>query len=88
MAATGVKLSKTKNHMKIGQALVLGTTATTDITVTGIKSTDEILSVIEIGTGGATHNWLTAYSITADDTIQCTSATDGDKLLVTWCSAN
>ena len=88
MAATGVKLSKTKSHMKLGQALVAGTTATTDITVTGIQTSDEILSVIEISTGGATHRWMTDYSITAADTIELTSATDGDLLLVTWCSAN
>ena len=43
----GVHLSKTYKRFKIGMALVTGATADTNITVTGIKTTDELVAVYE-----------------------------------------
>lgn len=56
-------------------------------TITGIKKSDEIVSIIEVTTSSAALVDRTSeFSITADNTIDNTGGTDtsGDSLLVTW----
>jgi hypothetical protein len=76
--------------LKVGYAAGAG--ANTNITLTGIKPGDEIVSALELqpptaGSGAAIANDRTAAtSITAANTIQCTSATTGNQLLVIYYS--
>jgi len=72
---------------KIMSVLVDGTTASTNIAVTGIKTDDALISVLEHAvTTGAVTDRTNNSSITSDGNIQCTDATDGDQLTVMWMS--
>ena len=64
------------------QAAIAGAAANTDITATGIKPADELVSVVELADGYADRTANAA--IHAADTIRITDATNGDRLLVTW----
>lgn len=72
---------------KIMSVLVDGASGSTNITVTGIKTDDALISVLEhaVTTGAATDQ-TGDCSITSDGNIQCTNATDGDQLTVLWMS--
>ena len=73
----------------VKQAVISGGAAGAH-TVTGIKSGDTLISVLELSGGGtditAVVNLTPEFSITADNTIDNTggTATTGDQLLVTW----
>ena len=66
------------------QMWVDGAAANTDIAVTGIRLTDELVDVWELETGNANNVHNRAGSITADGTIQIAQATTNDRVLVTW----
>lgn len=70
----------------IKQALVAGAAAG-DVTVTGIKAGDELVSVLH-NTAGTLADLTSEFSVTADDTINNDggTATTGDQLWVTWLS--
>lgn len=69
----------------IKQALIAGGAAG-DHTVTGIKASDELVSVLHYTTGAALADLTSEFSITAADTINNTggTATSSDQLWVTW----
>lgn len=74
------------------QAVIAGGSAG-NLTVTGIKTRDKLVSVLraDITTGNVTDvtNITSEFSITAADTINNTGGTDttGDKLIVSYLSA-
>ena len=69
----------------VKQALVDGKLADTNIPVDTILTTDQLVGVIEFQTSSNDPTDRTSEcSITSDGNIQCTAATNGDKLLVTW----
>ncbi|KKK88936.1 hypothetical protein LCGC14_2738140, partial [marine sediment metagenome] len=62
-----------------------GTTADTDITITGIKVGDEIISAVQVNT--ATGLWTDETgdtTITADNTVQSTNSTSNGSVFVIW----
>lgn len=62
-----------------------GALPATNITLTGVKANDTLVSVIHFEAGAPTADMVAEASITADDTIQLsTTDTTGDKLVVTW----
>lgn len=67
-------------------AVASGAGANSDITVTGVKlGRDQLVSVIEVPASTTTLvDRTAASSITADDTIQCTSSTSGNQVLVVY----
>ena len=65
------------------QALVAGAAANTDIAVAGILATDVLVGAVELE-GAAYTDLLATTSIHADGAIRVTSATNGNKVLVTW----
>ena len=66
-------------------SVVAGDSAETDIPITGIKTTDVLMSVIEIAATTIVPTDRTATSaITSAGNIQCTDDTTGDVLLVYW----
>lgn len=68
-------------------ALVTGATHAQNVTVTGIRSTDRIASVIRIASG-VPSDVTSEASVTANDTIQLTTTDTGsDKLIVVYFSA-
>ena len=70
----------------IRSSVVDGVAANSDIAVTGITASDELLAVVLLkSTESADH--LSEASIHAADTIRVTSATTGNKLLVVWRTA-
>lgn len=66
----------------IHQAAVDGAAVNTDISVEGITTGDELVSVIELATDYADRTGVA--SISSDGKIRLTQATAGDRLLVTW----
>jgi len=74
----------------IGSAVVAGTTAATNITVTGIGLADKLVAVVRLDRDATAANInitsvLSEASITAANTIQLsTTNTTGDSLLVLW----
>lgn len=75
---------------QIKQAVVAGANANTNITVTGIKLGDTIVSVFEFqpptaGSGNTiAADRTSTTSITAANTIQCTQSTASNQLQITW----
>lgn len=78
-----------------GRAVVAGAGANTNITVTGIKTTDVVVSVVELAGPGeaagvaAATDRTAQTTITATDTIQVSVATNTSadrRLLVQWFS--
>lgn len=69
-----------------------GAGANTNIAITGIKTTDVLLMVVQVIDPGASTTPSvidrgTTTSITSDGNIQCTAATNGnanDRLIVLW----
>lgn len=74
-----------KNACNIQVEVVAGAAADTNIAIANIKTTDELIAVIESATSTAvlTDRFATT-SITSDGNIQCTVATDTDTLIVIW----
>lgn len=69
----------------IKTSLVNGTTATTNIAVTGIVTTDKLLRVLHFTSGALTADLTSEASITSNGNIQLGSTdTSGDQLLVEW----
>jgi hypothetical protein len=68
-------------------AVVQGGDAATDLTATGLKAGDHVVSAILLSAG--VQSVITdEVTVTADDTIQvATTATTGDEILVTCISA-
>ncbi len=66
----------------VSQVATAGAAADADITATGIRPGDELISVIELADGYADRT--ANASIHAADTIRISDATAGDRLLVTW----
>jgi len=69
-------------------SVVAGTTANTDITVSGISTSDTILAVLELVGAGVDvtdiQDETGNASITAANTIQISTDTSGSKLIVLW----
>jgi hypothetical protein len=62
-----------------------GALADTDITISGIATTDNIICAVEINaTSGAWTDRTATTSITAADTVQCTASTNGNSLFVMY----
>ncbi len=84
----GIKLSKERSNCRIGSALVAGAAADADITMTGIRTTDELITFIEFATSTAIPtDRLAEASITEDDVVQCTDTTASDLVFVQWVSS-
>ncbi len=67
--------------------LVAGNSATTNIAIAGIKTTDTILSVLHLTAGAASADLTSEASITSDGNIQLSSTdTTGDQLWVEFYS--
>lgn len=82
-------MTRTYNHMRMGQAVVAGAAADTDIAVAGITTKDELVFVWESATSTAIITDQTANaSITEDGVIQISVTTSSDTLLVLWASAS
>jgi hypothetical protein len=65
--------------------LVTGAAGDTNMAVTGIKTTDEIVRCLEFATSTNDPTDRTATtSITSDGNIQCSVATTNDKLDLIW----
>lgn len=81
--------------LAVGNAVVAGAGANTNIAVAGIKTSDVLVAVVELagpgeaaGQAAATDRTATS-SITSDGNIQCTAATNTSadrRLLVQWFS--
>lgn len=80
-------------HLRVGFAAGAG--ASTNITITGIRPGDELVSVLNLKAENATTNGtviseqVANTTITAADTIQCTNATNSptnSQVLVIWWS--
>ena len=86
----GVYITKSYKNYKTGKAVVTGDAATTDIPIAGIKTTDELYSVIEHDATSALPTDHTAEaSITSDGNIQLsTTDTSTDTLIVEWASSD
>lgn len=67
--------------------ILAGTTADTDIAVTGIAVGDALGSVIEFASGVPTDRTATT-SVTSAGNIQCSDITTGNVLLVEWYNKN
>ena len=65
------------------QALVAGAAANTDIAVAGILTTDVLVGAVELE-GAAYTDELANTTIHSDGNIRVSSATNGNKVLVTW----
>lgn len=69
----------------IASELGAGASADTNITITGIQTTDIIISAVEINaTTGAWTDRTAATSITAANTVQCTASTSGNFVHVIY----
>ena len=67
----------------IKSSVVDGVAGNTDIAVTGITASDELLAVVALSSATSADH-LSEASIHAAGTIRVTSATTGNKLLVLW----
>lgn len=79
--ADGMKRSV--DRICIKEAVVAGAAADTNIAITGIKTTDQLISVVEFASGVPTSR-LATTEITSAGNIQCSVATTGDVLVVLW----
>lgn len=62
-----------------------GALANTDITISGISTTDVIICAVEINaTSGAWTDRTATTSVTAANTVQCTASTSGNSVFVMW----
>ena len=78
-------MTKAKSAVCIKFAQLDGTTAATNIAVTGIAVEDTIVSCIELASGTALPTDRTSTTtITSAGNIQCSTATTGDFLLLHW----
>ena len=66
--------------------VVAGAGANTNIAVAGIKRKDALVAAIEVPASAALVDRTSATSITSDGNIQCTAATTGNQLLVSYVS--
>jgi hypothetical protein len=86
-AGTGLSDGTLKAALQELQSLkdvvVSGAAANTDIAIANIKTTDTIKSVIEF-TAGVPSDITSTVSITSAGHIQSTSATTGNKLVVSY----
>lgn len=83
------KITGSRNRDGVTKLIVSGDSAG-DITVTGIKSYDSLISVLHDTASAILVDLTSEFSITADDTINNTDGTDtsGDKLVVRYNSKN
>jgi len=82
-------MSKAVSVLDLNFAVVAGALASTNIAVTGITTDDTIIACQESAqTSSAPTNRTSTTSITSNGYIQCTDATDNDKLLVLWHDAS
>lgn len=78
-------MTKAVSSICIKFNLVTGAAGDTNMAVTGIKTTDEIISCLELATSTALPTDRTATtSITSDGNIQCSVSTADDKLVLHW----
>jgi len=78
-------MTKAKSHIGLQFSLVNGAGASTNIAITNIATEDTLLLVLEFAqTSNDPTDRTSASSITSAGNIQCTTATDNDKLLVVW----
>lgn len=70
----------------VSTAVVAGGSASSDLTLTGIKVGDTITGAVFHDGAGAVADDLANVTITDDDTIQSTTNTTGGVLVVTWAS--
>lgn len=69
----------------IGSGLGAGALANTDITISGIGTSDVLISVVEINASSGLQTDRTAAStITAANTIRCTQSTNGNSVYVLY----
>ena len=66
--------------------VVAGAAANTNIPVSGLKRRDALVAAIEVPAAAALVDRTSATSITSDGNIQCTAATTGNQLLVSYVS--
>lgn len=90
MASKPLRRFAAGRGVQLQQAHAAGAGASTNITITGIRKGDDLVSVFELqpptaGAGNAiVANRTAATTITANDTIQISVATTGNQVLVTW----
>ena len=78
-------MTKAVSSICIKFNLVTGAAEDTNMAVAGIKTTDEIISCLELAATTALPTDRTATtSITSDGNIQCSTATTNDKLVLHW----
>lgn len=77
------------NRDGVTEVIVAGAVAG-NVTVSGIKVRDSLIAVLHDTTDGVLVDLTSEFSITAADTINNVggTATDSDKLVVTWNSKN
>lgn len=89
MATYNGLLGKAKPSFNLCAFLVTGGDASAALTCTGIKTTSTILAVFHLSTAADLASIaqvdLDAVSISADDAVKYTTATNNDQLLVFWC---
>lgn len=72
----------------LSKAVVSGTTADTNIAITGIKMTAKLFLVLELAGAGVDVTDMADQtancSVTSAGNLQCTADTSGDKLLVLY----
>ena len=78
---------------KLKMSLCAGAAAHTDFYVSGIRSGDEVLYILELtgtGTVATLHTWPVPDSLynVETDSIALHPATSGDSLLVFWCDSS
>ncbi len=79
-------MTKSRQHGPCQKfAVVSGAGANTNIAVSGITTEDELVFVLELSqTDNNPTDRTSTTSITSDGYVQCTTATDNDKLLILW----
>lgn len=73
-----------KQLARLTTVVVAGAGANTNIPIAGIATGDVLVSVIEVPASAALVDRKSATSITSAGNIQCTQATTGNQLLVTY----
>lgn len=77
-------MTQAKDAVCLKFSQVSGATASTNITVSGIATEDTLWCVLQHGATAATVDRTSTTTITAADTIQCSTGTSGYELLVFW----
>jgi len=78
-------MTKAYDALCLKSATVAGTTADTNMAISGIVTDDVLVMVIEIATTtGIPTDRTATTSITSDGNIQCTVDTSSDKLIVLY----